>query len=76
MELPNQELTKPLLQGHPKLPDDQILGLAKKTKRKIGGSSLTYQLTKNPDLALLNKAFDILFEETLKKSGDLTSYDN
>ena len=73
----NQELAKPQQQqGLPQLADGQILGLAKKAKRKIAEPTLTYQLAENPDLSLLDKAFDILFEETLKKNGDLTSYDN
>jgi hypothetical protein len=76
MELSNQELTKLQPQGHPKLPDDQILGLGRNGKRKNIEPSITYQLAENPDLILLDRAFDILFEETLKKNGNLTSYDN
>jgi hypothetical protein len=63
-----QELTKLQKVGLPQLAGDQILGLAKKAKRKTAEPTLTYQLTENPDLNLLDKAFDILFEETLKKN--------
>lgn len=72
----NQELTKSQPQGLPQLANGQILGLAKKTKRKNPEPTLTYQMVENPDQSLIDKAFDILFEETLKKNGDLTSYDN
>ncbi len=76
MQPSNQELTKPQTQSLPQLADGQILGLTKKAKRKNAEPALTYQLAKNPDLSLLDKAFDILFEETLKENGDLTAYDN
>lgn len=37
--------------------------------------SVDYQLAENED-GLLDKAFDILFEETLRQNSDLTSNDN
>lgn len=76
MQPSNQELTKVQTQGLPELPDGRVLGLAKKTKHKNTEPTLTYQLAENPDQSLIDKAFDILFEETLKKNGNLTSYDN
>ena len=76
MQPSNQELTKTQPQGLPELPDGHILGLAKKTRHKNAKPTLTYQLTENPDQSLIDKAFDILFEETLKKNDNLTSYDN
>ncbi len=71
-----QELTKLSQIDLPQLADGQILGLAKKAKTKSNEPSLTYQLTNEPNQSQIDKAFDILFEETLKKNGDLTSYDN
>jgi len=76
MQPSHQEQTKLQTQGRPQFPDGCVLEVTKKTKRKITEPALTYQLTKNPDLSLLDKAFDILFEETLKKNEDLTAYDN
>ena len=76
MQPNHQELTKTQPQGLPQLTDGQILGLAKKAKRKNTDPTLTYQMAENPDQSLIDKAFDILFEETLKKNGHLTSYDN
>ena len=76
MQPSNQELTKTQTQGLSELPDGRVLGLAKNKKFKKDEPSLTYQLAGNPDQSLIDKAFDILFEETLKKNGDLTSYDN
>jgi hypothetical protein len=67
MQPSHQELTKSPPSGLPQLADGQILGLAKKTKTKISEPSLTYQLTNEPNQSQIDKAFDILFEETLKK---------
>ena len=58
------------------MPDGRVLGLAKNKKCKMAEPSLTYQMAQEADLAKIDKAFDILFEETLHKMGDLTSYDN
>lgn len=76
MQPSNQELTKPQTQSLPQLADGHILGLAKKSKRKSIEPTLTYQLAEGLNLSLLDKAFDILFEEALKENGDLTAYDN
>jgi len=62
-----QELTKSPPSGLPQLADGQILGLAKKTKTKISEPRLTYQLSNEPNQSQIDKAYDILFEETLKK---------
>ncbi len=72
----NQELTKTPPSDLPQLADGQILGLAKKIKTKSSEPSLTYQLTNQPNQLQIDKAFDILFEETLRQMGNLTSYDN
>lgn len=37
--------------------------------------SVDYQLAENND-GSIDRAFDILFEETLRQNDDLTSYDN
>ncbi len=44
--------------------------------RGVKKIQIIYQPTENIDLIKLNNAFDILFEETLKKQADLTSNDN
>lgn len=56
--------------------DVPVLGVTKKPKRKLIEPELKYQQAENPDLTALDKAFDILFEETLRQTGNLTSYDN
>lgn len=76
MQPTNQELTKSPPTDLPQLTDGQILGLAKKTKTKNSELSLTYQLADEPKQSQIDKAFDILFEETLSQMGNLTSYDN
>ena len=67
-----------LEEGHPdqKFKDDQLLRLEKNKVREQIQPSINYQFAEAADSSQLNKAFDILFEETLKKNGDLTSYDN
>ena len=45
-----------------------------KTKKR-GQPSVKYKLAEQTS-ELIDNAFDILFEETLKKYNDLTSYDN
>lgn len=72
----HQELTKSLPQSLQQNAGGSVLGVAKKAKRKIVKPKLIYQQTDNPDLTTLDKAFDILFEETLNQKGSLTSYDN
>lgn len=56
--------------------DVAALGMAKKPKRKKVELKVVYQTSENPDLYRLDNAFDILFEETLHQTGNLTSYDN
>ncbi len=43
--------------------------------KKIHQPSVDYQLAENED-GLFEKAFDILFEETLRQNNDLTTNDN
>ena len=76
MPLSHPEQTKLQTHGQPALEQGLVLGLAKKGKRGNHQPNLHYQLAENHDLSLLEKAFDILFEETLKKYGDLTTKDN
>lgn len=71
-----QELTKLQKGGLPQLTGDQVLGLAKKTKRQSKELTLTYQPNAELNQFQIDKAFDILFEETLLQMGNLTSYDN
>ena len=47
---------------------------SKRTKKR-SQPLLEYELAEN-DGQLLNNAFDVLFEETLKENGDLTTNDN
>ncbi len=76
MKPSHQELTIAQQQDLPQLADGHILGLAKKVGNKKDEPSLTYQLTNKPNQSQIDKAFDILFEETLRQIGNLTSYDN
>lgn len=76
MQPSHKEQTKLQPQDRPLLPDGCVLEVAKKAKRKNAEPTITYQEVEHPDLSLLDKAFDILFEETLKKNDNLTSYDN
>lgn len=73
---PTQELTKLQKVGLPQLAGDQILGLVKKTKQQSKELTLTYQPNAELNQSQIEKAFDILFEETLLQMGNLTSYDN
>lgn len=43
--------------------------------KKFHQPSVDYQLAENED-GLIEKAFDILFEETLRQNSDLTTNDN
>ncbi len=76
MQPRNQELTKSLPQRLQQNAGGSVLGVAKKAKRKIIKPTLFYQQTENQNITNLEKAFDILFEETLNQNGNLTSYDN
>ena len=52
------------------------LPVGRKKARNCIQPSITYELANDANLAQLDKAFDILFEETLRKNADLTAYDN
>lgn len=76
MKPSHQELNNSLPQSVPHIADVAVLGMAKKDKRKKVEIKVIYQTSESPDLYKLDNAFDILFEETLRQMGDLTTYDN
>ena len=49
--------------------------MTSRKNKKRSQPSVDYQIAENDDGSIDN-AFDILFEETLKKYGDLTAIDN
>lgn len=76
MKPSRQELNTALTQSVSHTADVAVLGVAKKPKRKKIELKAIYQTSENPDLYRLDNAFDILFEETLRQMGDLTTNDN
>ena len=76
MEPSHQELNTALTQSVSNTADVAVLGMAKKPKRKKIELKVIYHTSESPDLYRLDNAFDILFEETLRKMSDFTTNDN
>lgn len=72
----NQELNTALTHSVSHTADVAVLGMAKKSKRKKVELKVIYHTSESPDLYRLDNAFDVLFEETLRQLGDLTTDDN